>query len=351
MKILFFADTHLGNYRYPIKPYIAESMVQITDIADEEQPDLVVFAGDAFRTKVPSAGDIAEFGEFVYALSNGGSRTVIMIPGNHDTLGSGVTTLDVYSGYRNVYVMKEPDTWMLPLDPAPSRTVSLVTMPWLPSKALASSGLEGEDTAGAQGAILQLLNKRIDSNVKILVAHATALGTEYHDGVSTVLGGEVLWTNDMFEDFDLAVLGHIHNPQQITDNAYYVGSICPVSFNEANQNKRVIMWEDGHVHSIPLDAPNFMNVKVEDFDVYGMEDEYKDMFIRIVKGPDQVDPDIPECIWYEIVNTAPARDIRARIEDGMQLGTQEAIRQWLTINDVDSGESRLVMEALEEIMA
>jgi len=333
MKILFFADVHLGNYRYPIRHHITESMTQIIDIAEDENPDLILFAGDAFRTKTPATVDISDFGLFISRLRN--VAHVVMIPGNHDVLGSGVSTIDVYDNYKNVRVVKSPE--VITRD-----ELQVVAIPWLPSKALSSFGLDGEDTAGAQRALLGLLRAKLDHRSSFLLAHATAFGTEYRDGVSSVLGNDVLWTNDLFDGFDLAVLGHIHKPQQITDNAYYVGSPCPVSFSETGM-KEVLIWENGHVHHIALNTPEFVTIKASELR------DYPGCFLKITKPAGDPDPEIPDCIWYEIISIPEEREVRIRLEDS-EMTTIEAIRRWLELADEDPETIVDVLTLAKEMM-
>lgn len=339
MKILFLADVHVGNYRFPIRPYINESMAQVAVIAMEERPDLIMFAGDAFKTKVPSSADLADFGDFIGTLA--AVAPVLMIPGNHDFLGSGRTTISVYEHYENVTFVPNPRMFVM-------EGVQIVTIPWLPSKALSSSGLDAEDTVGAQRALLKMLKaKLVPDFPSFLLGHATALGTVYHDDASSILGNEVLWTNDLFDGFDLAVLGHIHKPQRITDNAFYVGSICPVSFNEERQNKRVLIWEDGHIHNIGLETPSFVRLAARDL-AANTQSDFTNSFLKITKELDEPDPDVPECIWHEIKPKPIEREFRTRIREG--LTAKEAIIEALTLDGVDEEKIHTILELVDEIM-
>ena len=69
------------------------------------------------------------------------------------------------------------------------------------------------------------------------------------------------------KDYDLVLLGHQHNPQQITKQIHHLGSILFVNFNEVcDQNKQIAMIEDGELKFIPLKTPISMQ------EVYSLEE-------------------------------------------------------------------------------
>ena len=87
MKILHTADWHLGkrldNYSR-IEEQI-EVMNEICEIADEQNIDLVLVAGDLFDTFNPSVEAVELFYKTLKRLANNGQRPVIAIAGNHDS--------------------------------------------------------------------------------------------------------------------------------------------------------------------------------------------------------------------------------------------------------------------------
>lgn len=355
MKVLAFADVHLGTYRYPIRDHIIAAMGEIMEIAQERNPDLILFAGDAFRYHVPAARDVQGFGIFLDALSV--IAPVYMIPGNHD-LARDATTIDVYYGYRQnngVRVITKPKVLIDNLWSA-YKDHAIVAVPWLPQKAMASQGIDGTDTAGATRVLLDLLKSKVGDRPAILLAHCTALGTEYHDEAKTILGNDVLWTSDMFEGFELCVLGHLHKPQAVpgTDNAFYTGSICPVSFNETGQTKSVLFWESGlPVERIPLKSvPQF--VQLDTASLPDVDDgRYANCFLQIKKEPDEPDPErIPVCLYSEIVPKKTAREARVRLyaDEAQSLTAPEAILRWLEIEGYGDREKKVfkLLEELEE---
>lgn len=318
-RVLAFADLHLGNYRFPIRPHIIEAMKEIVIMAGKMKPNVILFAGDAFRHAVPSAADVDAFGGMVRDLSR--IAEIIMIPGNHDLAGGKSTTLDVYNKFDNVTVVKEPKILQ-------REDFQVCCIPWLPQKALRTIGLDASNNSGAIRALMSLLKATLNPDkFSILLGHLTTLGTEYREGASTVLGSDVLWTSDMFEGFDLSILGHIHGYKEVYPNVFYVGSPCPVSFGEEGQDKYVFGWLDSHSYLYRPKAPIFITIGANDTprDFF-----VPDCFLKIVKEHDEPDPDTStiSCEWLEIVSLPPERDFRQRLEEAQEMSPEDVLVAW-----------------------
>lgn len=87
MRVLHTADWHLGKRleRYSRLEEQEAVMDEICRIAEEQQADLVLIAGDLYDTFSPSTAAVELFYKTVRRLSNDGRRPVIAIAGNHDS--------------------------------------------------------------------------------------------------------------------------------------------------------------------------------------------------------------------------------------------------------------------------
>ena len=87
MKILHTADWHLGKKLDGFSRLEEQILVmnEIVEIADEQQVDLVLIAGDLFDNFNPSVEAVELFYKTLKRLSNNGKRPVIAISGNHDS--------------------------------------------------------------------------------------------------------------------------------------------------------------------------------------------------------------------------------------------------------------------------
>lgn len=87
MKILHTADWHLGKKldRFERLHEQAQALDEICQIADRENVDVVLIAGDLYDTYNPPIEATELFYKTVKRLANQGKRAVIAIAGNHDS--------------------------------------------------------------------------------------------------------------------------------------------------------------------------------------------------------------------------------------------------------------------------
>ncbi len=87
MKILHTADWHLGKKleQFSRLPEQKDVMGEICAIADNENVDVVIIAGDLFDTFNPPNEAVDLFYKTLKKLSNNGKRLVVAIAGNHDS--------------------------------------------------------------------------------------------------------------------------------------------------------------------------------------------------------------------------------------------------------------------------
>ena len=121
MKIIHFADLHLGVETYGhinpetglssrLEDYL-KALDQVVDYAIENKIDLVLFCGDAYKSREPSQTQQREFAKRIKRLSEGGVPLFLLI-GNHDlpnALGR-ATTIEIFDtlSVPNVYVANRP---------------------------------------------------------------------------------------------------------------------------------------------------------------------------------------------------------------------------------------------------
>jgi exonuclease SbcD len=340
--IVAFGDAQLGTYRYPVREYICAALTQIMGFVRKEKPDLVLFCGDAFRTRTPTARDLSVFGYVIGEMAK--VSPIALITGNHDIAGHGTSTLDVYDSYQNVDVIRYPQHISF-------GGFDLIFFPWLPSKALSSHGLDREDLRGSTETLVQLVKKKLDPDtLNIMVGHCTALGATWGDEVNTIMGRDVLWSSDWFKGFDIVFLGHLHKPQWVpgADNVLYTGSLCPVSFNELDHEKSFVHYHDGMVDRIYIEGPVFTQVESKHI-TRSNPDDFMGAFVQVIREHGEADPTeiIPDCLWYEIVVRPPKRDVRQRLdpEEAQLMNAQEAIRAYLE----EEGESQHTIDEVLEL--
>jgi exonuclease SbcD len=270
IKLLHFADLHLGVENYGrIDPATGLSTRlmdflhvydQVVDYALENDIGLVIFAGDAYKTRDPSPTYEREFARRIRRLSAAGIPTVL-VAGNHDTpsaLGRAITveifaTLEV----ENVYVAKKPEVIAIETKDGP---VQVVALPWVTrSVLLARDEYKNKNLEEINELLLKRITgfiiedhdsliSQLDQTVPtILAAHATVQGAVYGSERSVMLGQEVILPPGLVRNqaFDYVALGHIHKHQVLNEHppVIYSGSIERIDFGEEREDKGFVVAE------------------------------------------------------------------------------------------------------------
>ena len=264
MKILHFADLHIGveNYGH-IDPAtglstrmldILSALDNLVDYAIDKQVDLVLFCGDAYKSREPSQTQQREFARRLNRLSVAGIPVFLLV-GNHDlpnAVGKATST-EIFStlAVKNVHVSNRPEIIDIPTKHG---VVQVVSLPWVRRGALLSK----EDTKGLNieqinqrleqllTGIVQTLAEKVDRTLPaILAAHIwigapnrkTREGTEK----AMTLGQEhsLLISSVANPVFDYVALGHIHVSQVLNEKppVVYAGSLVKLDFGDEGDDK------------------------------------------------------------------------------------------------------------------
>ncbi|OGO22296.1 MAG: nuclease SbcCD subunit D [Chloroflexi bacterium RBG_16_50_9] len=304
MKILHFADLHLGVENYGrLDPATGLSsrlndflsaLDQLVDYALENRVDLVLFCGDAYKSREPSQTQQRELAKRINRLSTAGIPMFLLI-GNHDlpnAVGRATATeiFDTLS-VKNVYVSSRPDVYKIH---TADGIVQIVSLPWLRRSAL----LSREDTRNLtfeqiNQKLQEILTNIITASITrldptlpaILAAHVWVAGARVGSESLMAIGQEhaLLLSNVTQPAFDYVALGHIHKHQVLNNNppVVYAGSLERVDFGEENDEKGFYI-----VDIIKEPAPGKREV---DFDFHPINCR-RFLTINVVLESEDVDP-------------------------------------------------------------
>lgn len=123
---------------------------------------------------------------------------------------------------------------------------------------------------------------RTDKKI-VLLGHFQVKGARMPSGVST--SGISL---EAIRLADVVFLGHVHTPQVLRDNAWYVGSPFQQDFGERNEPKRVAIFDTDTFAVTWHDLPNFPRYHVVDMTAFDRirtlgEDRYQ----VVLRSPDE----------------------------------------------------------------
>ena len=270
MKILHTSDWHLGKRLDDFSRMEEQQAVlsEICEIAEFEQVDAVLVAGDLFDTFNPPTEAVDLFYKTLKRLSNNGQRPVIAIAGNHDSPDR-IESPDplarecgiIFSGYPNSHVAPfELESGLTVLQstegfvelkvPGNNVPLRILQTPYANEfrlkTCLGQENSEEELRKVLEQKWKELAEKYCDTKgVNILLTHLFMVkkGDELPDEpadekpILHVGGAQAVYTENIPGQIQYTALGHLHRMHRIDSNlqGYYSGSPLSYSFGEANQ--------------------------------------------------------------------------------------------------------------------
>lgn len=277
MKILHTADWHLGKRLQDFNRYEEQVAVlnEIVQIADEENADLVLIAGDLFDTfnPDPKAEDLLY--STLKRLSDGGRRAVVAIAGNHDD-PIRLEAQDHFARECSIVLTGFPQTEFRPFDcaikilrsapgfvelqlPKYEKPIRIILTPYANEFRmrlfLGLLNIEDELRQHLQRHWQALADTYMNEDgVNLLVAHLFVMKRgdkqpEESDDERSILqvgGASVLYTDMIPAQVQYTALGHLHRFQTLGGGhgpVVYSSSPLAYSFAEADQQKYVVLVE------------------------------------------------------------------------------------------------------------
>ncbi len=406
MKILHFADLHLGVETYGhtdpttglstrLLDFLA-SLDKVVDFAIENEVDLVIFCGDAYKTREPTQTQQREFAKRINRLSSN-DIPIFLLVGNHDlpnAIGRATSTeiFDTLS-VKNVYVSNRPEIYQIPTR---SGTVQVASLPWLRRSALLSrEDTKNLDFEQMKERLQQALTGAIELHVSkldpklpaILAAHVWVAGSQVGTEKQMTIGQEhvLLLSNVANPAFDYIALGHIHKHQVLSEHppVAYAGSLSRLDFTDEADEKGFYLVEiepdkAGGQRPVsfnfhPLDGRRFLAIEValeeQDVDptatvlqaIAKQGKKIKEVIVRLnVTVPAQLegqlrDADIRETLEEAHFSTV-AREIQreARLRLGQftaeEITPLEALKKYLESKKTPPETAKVLMEYGEKMI-
>lgn len=292
IRVLHFADLHIGMENYGrLDPTTGTSsrvldyldrLDEVIDYAIQNEADLVVFAGDAFKTRDPKPTHLREFARRIKRLANNKIITLLLV-GNHDMPGmtAKANSLDIFEALEVSGVIVGHNTAGLVV----KTRRGPVFLAWVPypmrSRLLAPEESRGKSIDELQTAVQEKMSMQIldlarhadDKDMpRILVGHFSVAGATLGSERSIMLGHDTAIEQNALSRaiWDYVALGHIHQHQVVKPEdppIIYSGSLERIDFGEENEAKGFcwIKLERGMAdwEFIPVNARAFHTVSVD----------------------------------------------------------------------------------------
>jgi len=406
VKIIHFADLHLGVENYGrIDPSTGLSsrlndfllaLDQLVDYALENRVDLVLFCGDAYKTREPTQTQQREFAKRINRLSSN-NIPVFLLTGNHDmpnAIGRATAT-EIFDtlAVKNVYVANRPDVHSIE---TASGTVQIVSLPWLRRSAL----LSRDDTRNLS---LEQINRKLQETLTniidnmtakldpslpaVLAAHVWVTGARVGSESMMSIGQEhtLLLSNVALPSFDYVALGHIHKRQVLSESppVVYAGSLERVDFGEENDEKGFYIVEiksdtasskrEVSFEFHPVNIRRFLtvNVTLEPDDINpsatllntitAQQEKVKDAIVRLnINVPAQIENQVSDTAIREALKEAHyytiAQDVQreTRLRMGNRTAEEitpgDALKAYLESKNIPPDRQKVLLEYGEKLI-
>lgn len=277
MRILHTADWHLGKrlHNFQRLQEQRDVLTEICQIAEREDVDLVLVAGDLFDTFNPDPQTEDLLYSTLKELTSTGKRTVVAIAGNHDNPNR-IEAQDhfgrecgiIFAGFPQTEVRSHtlsceakllrsaPGFIELQL-PRHSAPVRLILTPYANENRMRAyfgmTDLDEELRQNLKGHWATLAGTYLDKKgVNLLMAHLFVMKRggeqpEESDDERSILqigGASVVYTDMIPEEIQYVALGHLHRYQEMAGGpcpVVYSSSPLAYSFAESDQQKYVVI--------------------------------------------------------------------------------------------------------------
>ncbi len=260
--LLHFADLHIGMENYGhidpstgINDRVLDFLRRLDEVIDyglSHAVDVVIFAGDAFKTRDPSPTYQREFARRIRRLSEAGVPALLLV-GNHDlpAMEKKASSLDIYRtlSVPGVYVGWRDEVLTIETKHGP---LQVACLPYpMRQRLLARDDLRGKSIEELDRTLTETvaelvrgLAAQIDPTLPaVLAGHFTVSTATFGSERSVMVGSDVVVLKTVLADpaFDYIALGHIHKHQELNKGAYpaivYPGSLERIDFGEEHDPK------------------------------------------------------------------------------------------------------------------
>lgn len=267
MKILHTSDWHLGKHleNHSRIEEQGEILEEIIEIADKENIDMVIIAGDIYDTSNPPAAAEKLLYKTLKKLGKDGERIILIIAGNHDSpdrlmastplaYDHGIILLGTLRSKAEIgeigkHEIIDSGEGYIELEINGERAV-ILTLPYPSEQRLNEIFGDIKDEREVQKNYSQRVKeifkiseeKFREDTINIATSHIFVLGGETSDSERPIQvgGGLTVHTDALPSKAQYIALGHLHKPQRVKkegSNAYYSGSPLQYSKSEIGYPK------------------------------------------------------------------------------------------------------------------
>ena len=269
IRILHLADIHIGLENYGrldpatgLNGRVMDFLRRLSEVVEyalEHEVDLVLFAGDAYKTRDPNSTYRREFARRIKRLADAGIPVVLLV-GNHDLPAQEkkASSIDIFRTLEVPNIVVAGRDHLHRLTTRRGAVIQVATVPYPIRQRLLSREEHKDKTIAELDALvqelvaenIQALAAQVDPDVPaVLVGHFSVSDAEFGSERSVMLGRDVVVLKSILADptWDYVALGHIHRHQELNGDQQppivYCGSLERIDFGEEKEDKGFVVAE------------------------------------------------------------------------------------------------------------
>ena len=293
IRILHLADLHIGMENYGrLDPATGlngrvmdflRRLSEVVEFALENEVDLVLFAGDAYKSRDPNSTYRREFARRIKRLADHGIPVVLLV-GNHDLPAQErrASSIEIFRTLEVPNVLVAGHDRLYNLTTRRGEKIQVATVPYpIRQRLLAHEEHKDKTIAELDVLVQQLVTENIEalagqvdpSMPAVLVGHFSVSDARYGSERSVMLGRDVVVLKSVLANpaWDYVALGHIHRHQELNGGQpppiVYCGSLERIDFGEEKEPKGFVIADVRRGHAEwefhPVTARRFVTIRAD----------------------------------------------------------------------------------------
>jgi exonuclease SbcD len=293
IRLLHLADLHIGMENYGhldpatgLNDRVMDFLRRLSETVDyalEHEVDLVLFAGDAYKTRDPNSTYHREFARRIKRLADAGIPVVLLV-GNHDlpTQERKASSVEIFRTLDVPNVLVASRDHLHRLKTRRGAPIQVATVPYpVRQRLLAHEEHEGKTITELDTLVqcllaenIQALAAQVDPSIPaVLTGHFSVSDARFGSERTVMLGRDVVVLKSIVADpaWDYVALGHIHRHQELNGGLHppivYSGSLERIDFGEQDEPKGFVVANVRRGHTEwefhPVAARRFVTIRAD----------------------------------------------------------------------------------------
>ena len=400
IRIMHLADLHIGMENYGrldpatgLNGRVMDFLRRLSEAVDYalgNEVDLVLFAGDAYKTRDPNSTYRREFARRIKRLADAGIPVVLLV-GNHDLPAQDkrASSIEIFRTLDVPNVLVASHTRLHQIITRQGAPIQVATVPYPVRQRLLSRD-EHKDKTIAELDILvqqlvaeniQALAEQADPSIPaVLTGHFSVSDAKFGSERTVMLGRDVVVLKSVLAvpAWDYVALGHIHRHQELNRGQQppivYSGSLERIDFGEEKEPKGFVIADVRRGHAEwefhRVEARRFVTIRKDVRDEADplaailetiTQHDIADAIVRVIiqAQPEQegllrdgdIRRELGEAYFVASISKEMERAYRQRLggESPEELTPAELLAHYLKSKDTPRERVELLMQHAEEI--